>query len=221
MAAKRSAACKLSRPAPRWFLLAALALVAGLSLILVAVFIYRSWKDAKNSERFSEGEGAADGAEGDGKVSERARMVFMYMHGCTWCEKFEPVWTEFDEKHGDRLFQLGVKLAKFEKSEEGAEAYMSHVKGFPTVMLAKFNEANDKDDIVVFEGERTPDALLEFVESELGTKESFFAADEPTEFGTLTNNVAKSKKAADSTSTGKQKNLQKNSGGKIKESGGK
>jgi len=220
---KRAAAslpkCDLSKPAPKWLMQGALYFIIALVVILVLILAYRWWKN-RSKEGFEDD--AKDGEEEPGVPEERAKLIFLYMNNCTWCEKFAPVWAEFEDKYGDALFQMGVKLAKFEKSDADAEEYMSHVKGFPTVMLVKYQDDKDSDEVVMFEEDRTPEKLMEFVKREMGdNKEGFYDANEPTEFGQLIKSVAAAKKAADDSTGDAQGSLQENSGGKLATSGGK
>lgn len=219
----------MRRPAPRWLMLGAMILVAVLALVLVGMFARHMWM---NHEGFNDGK-KKDRENLVSPPMDRAQLVFMYMNGCSWCEKFAPVWSEFETKHGTALSQAGVKLVKYERSEPGAESHLAHVKGFPTILLVKYNEDKEGGDrTVVFDGERTPAALLSFVETQLGVKlpalssvsvkEGFYFSeqDDPTEFGAVAKGVSAAKKAADATTKDRQKDMADNSGGQIATSGG-
>jgi len=221
--------CKPLTAAPRWFMFGALGLVAVLVVALAVFFLVRVLKD--KAEGFSDKDGK------DGKASkatnevERAELVFLHMDGCTWCDKFKPVWDELVSKHGERLeSDMGVKLLSYERSDAAAEPLMTHVRGFPTILLVK----DDGKDVVTFEDDRTVASLLAFVAKAMGReapdaavaggerqegKEAFFAADEPTEFGTLTTKVGNARKAADSKRDADVKDLKSNAGGKVEGKG--
>lgn len=232
MANRRAAAPAVCRPeslAPRWLVLTAMWITGGLLVLLIAMLIWKWYTHVPPVEGYADGDGDGDRPP----APPKALLVFVHMKGCSWCEKFEPVWARFEEEHGDALSSLGVKLASYERSEKGAEPLMKHVKGFPTVLLVK-HKTGAEDDVIVFEDERTPAALVKFVEAQMGfeiadaTKpraraaqpKEAFEVDEPTEFGALVNGVSAAKKAADGASKSRQKNIERNSGGKITTSAG-
>lgn len=206
--------CKPLTAAPRWFMFGALGLVAVLVVALAVFFLVRVLKD--KAEGFSDKDDKDDKASKATNEVERAELVFLYMDGCTWCDKFRPVWDELVSKHGEHLeSDMGVKLVSYERSDAAAEPLMTHVRGFPTILLVK----DDGKDVVTFEDDRTVAALLAFVAKAMG-REAFFAADEPTEFGTLTTKVGNARKAADSSREADVKNLKSNAGGKVEGKGG-
>jgi hypothetical protein len=87
-----------------------------------------------------------------------ATLVFLYMNGCGWCEKFKPEWDRFSSTYGPSLAANGVALVSYERSDAGAKQYDNYVQGYPTVLLAK-SDGN----VTVFQGDRTPQGLAEFL----------------------------------------------------------
>lgn len=86
---------------------------------------------------------------------EKMELVYLYMNGCGHCKKFTP---EFDKFASN--YKGPCKVIKLERGESGAKKYLekNNVEGFPTVLLIKQSET------IEFEGERTEEGLLKFME---------------------------------------------------------
>tara|TARA_Y100000389_G_C17287457_1_gene426208 strand:+ start:98 stop:607 length:510 start_codon:yes stop_codon:yes gene_type:complete len=92
------------------------------------------------------------GSDSDGGNS---KIVYAHMDGCGYCKKFNPVWDDFVSKMSSMGLSLETK--KIEMNEDKEFMTEHGVSGFPTVL--GFNNAGDK---VMFDGERTVDALVSF-----------------------------------------------------------
>lgn len=189
--------------APSWLVWGAVLVVATLAFILAWMLIRRYIRPS--TEAFAE-------------TKPSDKVVFLYMNGCGWCTKFEPTWEEFSSKAAPKL---GVETFKFERAEDGAKQYMSHVEGFPTILFVNGTTGH----VTVFEGERTIEGLTAFVKKEStqvppadadnadkATTEPF---DEPTEFGKIFNSVAASKSSVDDGTAHLDKKIRDNAGGKV------
>jgi Thioredoxin len=166
MAPASSPRCSSSRGAPSWMVYTAFALVAALALALAYQFLVRptflaASAASRERERFEE-------------APER-ELVYVYMNGCGWCQRFTPVWDAFEAKHGAALAKgANLKLVKYEAGAPEAGAYK--VEGYPTVLLDVGDGRH-----VVFGGERSEKGLLAFLADNgisEGGKEGFFAAAE-------------------------------------------
>jgi thiol-disulfide isomerase/thioredoxin len=172
--AQAAGKCSGSSLAPRWLMYGAFALVAVLALVLA--YRYMLIANAKTSERFSD-DGAAAAAAAPEAAAEAPesrpsapaakkaddgspKLVFLYMDGCVWCERFKPQWEQFKTNYAAQLSALGVKAVEFERKEAGAAKYMQHVDGYPTVLFDR------PQGVVKYDGQRTPDALIAFVEAQ-------------------------------------------------------
>ena len=142
--------------APRWMLIAAFAILALLAATLVYQYMVASAL-SRSSERFADASGAP------------YTLVYLYMDGCGWCERFKDQWTEIETNRSAELAKMGVATAKFERAQSGAKAYASAVQGYPTILLAKPDGTTVK-----FQGERTADEVVAFVRSNVGPREGFF-----------------------------------------------
>ena len=138
-----------------------LIILAVLTFTLSAAAVYfllgRPVPGAWIAEKFS---GAGQAPKGVQRV--RARLVFLSLDGCGWCERFKPTWAELERKDGAALQQQGVMLEHHEASEPGAAPYTAYAKGYPTVLFVW-----EDGKAVRFEHDRTRDALLEFVQVQL------------------------------------------------------
>jgi len=82
-------------------------------------------------------------------------VVYLYMHGCGYCKRFDPTWNEFVGTRGAQLREMGIALQSFDSASPEARAYGA--KMFPTILFAVHGEKR-----ATFEGARTLDALLKF-----------------------------------------------------------
>ena len=95
------------------------------------------------------------------KAKESAKssgsLVFLYMNGCGWCDKFKPEWDRFEATYGSALAAQGVSIVSYERDDPKSKQYNDHVQGYPTVLLVTSN-------VTVFQGERTSEGLAEFMQ---------------------------------------------------------
>lgn len=113
---------------------------------------------------------ASDAAAGAAEAAEAGpRVVEYYAKSCPHCQHLEPTWKaakqEWDSKHG--FWSDGVAWEQKEcfgdgwaKGKDFKECRQAGVEAFPTI---KFYSPDSG--VVDFHGDRTPDKLLEFVES--------------------------------------------------------
>ena len=92
-----------------------------------------------------------NGAEASGA----AKIVLYYVPWCPHCKNVMPEWNKL-EKEAEKT---GVEVEKVDCEEKPEEAQKQDVEGFPTIILFK----NGK--VVNYEGERTSEALKEFINS--------------------------------------------------------
>lgn len=144
----RVTGCSGTAPAPRWMLLAAFAILALLAATLVYQYMVASAMSKSayygGSERFDN--------------SSQYTLVYLYMNGCSWCERFSPQWDALVDTRSAELRQMGVATVKYERSEDGAKIYAADVRGYPTVLLVRPDGSRVK-----FDGERTPDGIMAFL----------------------------------------------------------
>lgn len=163
---KATATCPSNAPAPSWMLLSAFVIMVLLSVTLIYQYlIVPSGRALKAQEGFkSKGKRrpeSFDVPSGSGKgASEKppkSSLVFLYMNGCGWCDKFKPHWDEFESTYGASLATKGVEIVSYERSDPKAKQYSDHVQGYPTVLLVNSS-------VTVFQGERTSEGLAEFMQ---------------------------------------------------------
>lgn len=104
---------------------------------------------------------AGDSAERDA-VPIKARLVYLKLQGCGWCERFQPTWDAMVKDDATALRAQGVVLESYEASDPGAASYVTHARGYPTVLLASSSGV-----VTRFEGQRQREDLLAFVEETL------------------------------------------------------
>lgn len=99
------------------------------------------------------------------------KLIFMYMNGCSWCEKFAPEWAKLETKYAKVL-----SLHKIERSDPEAKKYSDHVAGYPTILLEKTDGK-----IVKFSGQRTVEGIDAFLKENGINKAEKFEQDKKSE----------------------------------------
>ena len=94
------------------------------------------------------------------------KLIYFFMDGCGWCERFLPQWNLIKDKIESKDLKY-IKPYEFEsielKSNERALKIQKHVevKGFPTIVV-KIN-----DEYYKYEGNRTINDILKFIKQKL------------------------------------------------------
>merc|ERR1712012_1063847 len=88
--------------------------------------------------------------------TEKNTLVMFYAHWCGHCKKLEPLWEELAEKYKEAK---DVTIAKIDATKNELEHI--RIRAFPTVKLFLKQIDNAKD----YNGERTVDGLVRFIES--------------------------------------------------------
>ncbi len=131
-----------------------LAIAFALSAFTAVYLLTRGRMPWSPVERFAD---AADA------VPIKARLVYLKLDGCGWCERFQPTWDAMVKDDATALRAQGVVMESYEASDAGAAPYVPHARGYPTVLLAR----TDTGAVTRFEGERERKDLLAFVEETL------------------------------------------------------
>lgn len=106
----------------------------------IALIVYNN--HMSNTEYFSDASGN--------------KIVLYYANWCGYSRTFLPEWEKFESFAREQLSEVAVEKILCEGSD--AEK-CSHLKGFPTVILYKNNDA------ITFSGNRTTSDLVQFVRS--------------------------------------------------------
>ena len=83
-------------------------------------------------------------------------LVEFYAPGCGHCKQLMPMGDKLGEKYANHPSIITVKM-----DSTGNELEEIKVQGFPTIKLIK----KDPNDIVDFDGERTEEGLVQFLEA--------------------------------------------------------
>lgn len=94
--------------------------------------------------------------DGDGPV-----LYYFYMKTCPHCNDFNPVWEEVSKKMKEA--DMKVSLKKLDLQDEANKELVDKfgVSGAPTIMFA------NGDKTAEFNAERTSDAVVQFVKSQM------------------------------------------------------
>ncbi len=133
-----------------------LLIITTILFVFVLMMIYRSQKQGMQQIIDNESRGGREYMYTNNMErfeESTPKLVFLYMNGCSWCEKFAPEWAKMETKYANVL-----SLHKFERSDPDAKKYSEHVAGYPTLLLEK------KDGkIVKFAGQRTVEGIESFL----------------------------------------------------------
>ena len=95
------------------------------------------------------------------------KVIYCYMNGCGWCDKFKPVWEELKKELDNGID--GCKSSKYKAYERdqisdpntSANKFDGLVEGYPTILI-KIN-----DDVHKYEGNRTIEDILKFIANKI------------------------------------------------------
>jgi thiol-disulfide isomerase/thioredoxin len=138
--------------APRWMVVSAFVIFALLAAVLVYQYLIKPVAGAGGPMR---GPSTVDMFTGEAG----AQLLYFYMDGCGWCEKFNPEWAAFGRQYKSHLEAASITAEKVDGASD-PRATKFGVNGFPTIMIVDASNAVHK-----FEGsERTAAALAVFVQ---------------------------------------------------------
>ena len=81
---------------------------------------------------------------------DNTKVVYYYLPGCGWCQKFMPEWDKFEKMAKDN----GIEAKKVNAQENADEVSKKGITAFPTVHIIKGGKETE------YTGDRTADALL-------------------------------------------------------------
>lgn len=86
-------------------------------------------------------------------------VTYYYLPTCGWCQKFSPTWDKFENAVKEK--GVSVVTRKVNGNDASEEVEKFGIQGFPHVQMVK------GDKVIPFEEERSVDALMKFVQSNL------------------------------------------------------
>jgi thiol-disulfide isomerase/thioredoxin len=93
--------------------------------------------------------------KGEGFYSDDKKTVILYhLPGCGYCKDMMPEWDKLEKEHRNHP---SVNVKKINCSEHPEEAETNGINAYPTIMLFKGGDRK------VYEGERTKDAIVKFI----------------------------------------------------------
>lgn len=142
--------------APAWIIITAFIILVSLGVALVYQYLIRNifQSSAPTSPMVSELFSSS---------TNGARLYYLFVDGCMWCDKFSPEWSMFVKKQGNALSASGVSFAKINGQDNDPRVEGLLVKGYPTIVLIPDGAA--AVDAIVFNGARSADTLGLFVQT--------------------------------------------------------
>ena len=98
---------------------------------------------------------SAENFQNGGEAAGAPKIVLYYVPWCPHCKNVMPEWNKLEQE----AEKTGVAVEKVDCEEKPEEAQKQDVEGFPTIILFKDGK------VVNYEGERTAEALKEFIGS--------------------------------------------------------
>jgi thiol-disulfide isomerase/thioredoxin len=137
--------------------------IVGLAVLMVGVWLFFKLVGKKTHittymEKFLDKEQFFNGIQNCEGSTKPYSLMFFYMDTCPHCIDFKPVWADFLDKV--KTGKFSDKLCVADVSAENDSLLEKYgVKAFPTVLLVN----NSGGGVTTFEGQRTPEGLLNFV----------------------------------------------------------
>jgi thiol-disulfide isomerase/thioredoxin len=125
-----------------------------LIVVLVRVYQLPTGPSITIEEPFTNSEHAED------------KLVLYYTEWCPHCQRIMPLWKEFVKNN-----KTGVKTMAFDCEQNRSRCHDAKICGYPTIVLYKAN-----GDKIKFNGEKTLQAINNFVNANLATKMSAHSA---------------------------------------------
>lgn len=147
--------------APKWIIVTAFIVLVLLALALVyqscvRYLIRPPAEAARRPETFAS---AASAFSGD-------RVLYLYIDGCMWCDKFSPEWTKFVQQQGAALSAANVAYAKIDGHSDDSRIKDIDVKGYPAIVFIAASKSNST--FSSFEGgSRTAATVTKFVKDKV------------------------------------------------------
>lgn len=129
-----------------WLVIVALVLI----VVLILAILYQLAYPSKVLDAFETLEAFAQPIGAD--------LTYVYMDGCGYCKKFDPIWVEFTTTYRKELQTAGVNTRKLRNDDSATADYGLH--GYPAVLLV--SRSGDFAQ-TTFEGQRTVQGLAGFV----------------------------------------------------------
>jgi thiol-disulfide isomerase/thioredoxin len=79
---------------------------------------------------------------------DQSKVIFFYMNGCGWCEKFKPEWEKFKQMAGKQVITEEIEASKMTPEQQ------KKVRGFPTILIVKGGKE------IEYDGDRTAADLM-------------------------------------------------------------
>lgn len=143
--------------APKWIIVTAFIVLVLLALALVyqscVRFIIRppvAAAGGRRPETFAS------------STSSTPRLMYLYIDGCMWCDKFSPEWEKFVQRQGSAMKTAGVSFAKIDGHSDDPSIENLDVKGYPMIVFIPAGASNAN--AISFEGgSRTAATVTKFV----------------------------------------------------------
>ena len=122
-------------------------------LLLGAIHVYTMYNKKETSVNKKEGF----------EEINKPTLIFFRANWCGHCTRFKPTWDKFVDAANDKDLTSKIDLIELDvdKPESNMMKARCKVSGYPTVCFLKDNESPDEK----FAGERTVEALMDFVQS--------------------------------------------------------
>lgn len=98
--------------------------------------------------------------------NDNISLYYFYMNGCSWCNKFKPVWDKLKEKTNFKLNEIEKNNINSSKEAEYIKSNNYEIKTYPSIFI----KINNK--IYKYEEARTIKDILNFIKNKLNYKKN-------------------------------------------------
>ena len=140
-------------------------IIIAIVIVILVVFVSLFWKTIKKKLKQITKPNRKLINKGNSKNQQpepKAVFAFFHMENCKFCNDMKPEWNKLMKKGSHN----GCKFVEYKAKDNNKLVTKHKIYSFPTLKLCP-NGINDVDSCLEFEGKRTADAMIGFIDENL------------------------------------------------------